>query len=166
MLNVLIIGLIIMMKLNLSLYLYYSVYNINNRYKEFIRDLNENMVYEQISAEKICKLNNTTINHICNNYRYDFMTNDNICYEVKTDKASLKTNNYFIEFLTFNKKPSGISTSEANYYIINDMTNYYLIEINILKSLYINRRVLTLKDKSSTGFIIPCDVVRNSSVII
>ena len=139
---------------------------MTSSYKQFIKDLNENMIYEQISADKICIRNNTTIQYVCSNYEYDFMTTDGISYEIKCDKASNKTGNFFIEFLGRNNAPSGISSTKADYYIITNSINYYMIQTNVLKSLCKNKRILTLKDKSASGFIIPCSVIIENSIII
>ena len=38
---------------------------MTSSYKQFIKDLNENMIYEQISADKIFIRNNTNIQCIC-----------------------------------------------------------------------------------------------------
>ena len=82
-------------------------------YNQFLTDLHNNMMYETIAADKICVKNHVTILNTCNNYKYDFKTCDSITFEVKTDKASLITNNYFIEFLGRDEKPSGISITES-----------------------------------------------------
>jgi hypothetical protein len=58
--------------------------------------------------------------------QYDIICYDNeetIKYEVKTDRMTYKTGNICIEFACSNK-PSGITTSESDYYI------YYVIENN------------------------------------
>ena len=135
-------------------------------YKKFLIDLNTNIKYEHIAANKICILNKTTIKHTCNDFNYDFMTTDNISYEVKNDRMSNKTGNYFIEFLGRNNMISGISKTKADYYIITNSIDYYLIKINLLKSLCKNQRVLSLKDKSATGFIIPCNIIIENSTKI
>ena len=44
---------------------------------------------------------------------YDFETTNDIKYEVKGDRLSIKTGNFYIEYSAFNK-PSGISISTAN----------------------------------------------------
>jgi len=124
------------------------------------------MIYEKIAASRICVLNNRTIKEVCTNNKYDFKTDDNIKYEVKCDKSSNKTGNFYIELLTYNNKPSGISTTKSDYYIITNTINYYMISTSILKLLCKNMRVLTLKDKSSTGFIVPCHIVISNSIII
>ena len=135
-------------------------------YNQFLKDLNNNMMYEHIAADKICVKNHVTVLETCNDYKYDFKTDDNTTFEVKTDKASLITNNYFIQFLGRNEKPSGISISEADYYIITNTIDYYMNKTSKLKKLCANQPVKTLKDKSSSGFILSCALVIKNSVQI
>lgn len=54
--------------------------------------------------------------------------------EVKTDEASNRTGNFFIEFKQYGT-PSGITTTNADYYIINDTVNYYLISTKEIQLL-------------------------------
>ena len=135
-------------------------------YNQFLNDLNNNMIYENIAADKICARNHVTICNTCNNYKYDFKTDDHITFEVKTDKASLKTNNFYIEFLGRNDKKSGISITESDYYIITDTNKYYMIKTSALKTLCKNMPVRTLKDKSASGFLIPCSLIITNSIQI
>ena len=133
------------------------------KYNQFFNDLNNNMIYEYIAADKICVKNHVIILDVCDNYKYDFKTDDNTAFEVKADKMSNITSNYFIEFLGRNEKPSGISTTEADYYIITNTINYYLIKTSKLRKLCKNKPIRVLKDKSSSGFILPCKVsIKNS----
>ena len=99
-----------------------------SKYNQFLNDLNSNMIYENISADKICARNHVTILNTCNNYKYDFETDDHITFEVKTDKASLITGNFYIEFLGRNEKQSGISITESDFYIITNTIDYYMIK--------------------------------------
>ena len=128
-------------------------------YNQFLTDLHNNMMYENIAADKICVKNHVTILNTCNDYRYDFKTDDNITYEIKSDKMSNITNNYFIEFLGRNEKPSGISITQEDYYINTNTIDYYLIKTTKLKKLCANQQVNTLRDKSSSGFILSCLLV-------
>ena len=48
--------------------------------------------------------------------------------EVKTDHKSVATGNLFIEYFGYGK-PSGIAITEADYYIINDTVDYYMISV-------------------------------------
>ena len=136
-----------------------------SKYNKFLQLLKANETYEIIAQDKICLLKNVKIIDVCNNSNYDFKTSANIAYEVKCDHASNKTNNFFIEFSGYNK-PSGISISKANYYILSNTTTYYLIDIDILKNICKNKRVVNLKDGSSSGFVIPCDEIIIHSIFI
>ena len=125
-------------------------------YEAFLKNVDKYHIYELIASEKICLLNNTKLIKFNNDYRYDFKTSDKIKYEVKTDELSLKTNNLFIEFESY-KKQSGISVSKAHYYIFCDTNDYYLIEINTLKTILINienKKIVSTKDKLTFGYLI------------
>ena len=102
-------------------------------YEFFLIKLKQYQPYEEIASKKICVLNGVSVLNTCNNYRYDFQTSDNIKYEVKCDEASLKTGNFFIEFIGYGK-PSGITTKEAKFYILTDTKIYYLINVEELKT--------------------------------
>ena len=125
-------------------------------YDAFLKNVFKYHIYEIISSEKICLLNDTKVVKFNNDYRYDFKTLDKIKYEVKTDVMSLKTNNSFIEFESY-KKASGISISKSNYYIFCDTIDYYLIEINNLKTILSNienKKIVSTKDKLTFGYLI------------
>ena len=54
--------------------------------------------------------------------------------EVKRDIGSQESGNFFIEY-ECNYKPSGISTSKANYWVIYDEGSYTWVKISVLKSI-------------------------------
>ena len=109
--------------------------------------------YEIKAGELIEQYKGVEILHYCNDNKYDFLTNDNIKYEVKAEPMSIKTNNYFIEYMGYGK-PSGISTTDADYYIITNTINYYLIDINELKELVIKYGIKrNTKDCSTFGLL-------------
>ena len=58
-----------------------------------------------------------------------------ISFEVKTDKRSKTTNNFYIEYNNGFGKPSGIEITTSDYHIINDETDYYLISTEKLKDI-------------------------------
>ena len=134
-------------------------------YHQFIENLKKFQPYEVEAAQRIEKLNNVKVINFNNDNKYDFVTSDNLKYEVKTEPASLKTNNFFIEFLGYNK-PSGISTTEADYYIISDTINYYLISVSSLKILLENARIITTKDKLTYGYLIKTQLIKDNSILI
>lgn len=136
-------------------------------YSNFKKQLIKYQPYEKIAAEKIALLNNVSLLSFCDNYKYDFETSDNLKYEVKTDEASNKTNNIFIEFYGYNK-PSGITTTEANFYIINDTFNYYLISVDNLRELIINNkcRKIETKQTQTYGYLLSKNILINNSILI
>ena len=65
---------------------------------------------------------------------YDFETTNDIKYEVKGDRLSIKTGNFYIEYSAFNK-PSGISISTANIWMLLYGESFYCISSDELKKL-------------------------------
>jgi hypothetical protein len=97
--------------------------------------------YEQRALSEILKFykNKYELKNVCKTFQYDFQLTNDIKYEVKTDMKGCFTNNLAIEYLQFNI-PSGIQTTEAEYYIIvlpyNDKNiKYILIQVLELKFL-------------------------------
>ena len=130
-------------------------------YKTFLENVDKYHIYEIIASEKICLLNNKKLIKFNDDYRYDFKTSDKIKYEVKTDELSLKTHNLFIEFESY-KKPSGITSSKAHFYIFCDTIDYYLIETQKLKIILCNienKKIVSTKDKQTYGYLIRKEVI-------
>jgi len=103
-----------------------------NNYSQFLSDVIKFKQYETEASNKIKKLYNTEVTRFNDDYKFDFITSDNIKYEVKTDVSSKKSINFYIEF-ECRGKASGIRISEADYYIVNDTFTYYLIKTEQLK---------------------------------
>jgi hypothetical protein len=84
---------------------------------KFKMNLNQGKKYEKIALEY---LKYDTVEHIEGNFKeYDFIiSKDNIKYkyEVKSDRQASITGNLAIEY-EYNKKPSGISSSLADFWI-------------------------------------------------
>ena len=136
-----------------------------NKYELFYKLLQENKIYEERAGEKICKLNNTTILRYNNDYKYDFITSDNIMYEIKADHKAIKTGNFFIEYIG-NSKPSGIAVSIANYYILTDTKYYFMLQTDVLKLLCRGKYSAKTPDNSSIGFLVSrYDIIKNSVII-
>jgi hypothetical protein len=122
-------------------------------YQFFLKKLDKYKKYEKIAQDRICSLYDTEILNECCNNLYDFETIENIKYEVKTDEYSIKSGNYFIEFQGYNK-PSGLTTTQAAFYILTNTINYYLIDIDILRALTKNKPIRTTKDGLTYGYLI------------
>jgi hypothetical protein len=84
---------------------------------------------------------------------------------VKADEMALKTGNFFIEVVGYGK-PSGITTTEANFYIISDTEIYYLIDVEILKKVIIDKPILTTQDGLTMGHIVKRNIIKENSILI
>ncbi len=84
---------------------------------------------------------------------------NNKTVEVKYDLQALRTNNVYVEYYSRNK-PSGISTSEAEYYCFAFGDTFHLIETKLLKSRC-RKYIGTNRDKqggdnnTSKGILLP-----------
>ena len=138
-----------------------------NKYDLFNRNVVLFKKYEVEAANRIKAKYNVDVKMWCNDNKFDFQTTDNIKYEVKTEPASLKTCNYFVEFHAYDV-PSGISITKANYYIITNTIDYYLIDVNKLKELCENEKtqIKTTKDKLTSGYLLKKHQIINNSVVI
>ena len=134
-------------------------------YRNYLKQKRASEIYETLAGERVCCRNNVKIIEICENADYDFKTDDNITYEVKADSMSLKTNNFFIEYLGYGK-PSGIDITKANYYILTDTEKYYLIETDKLKLLVENCSTRKTADGSTYGYLISRKIISENSVCI
>jgi hypothetical protein len=109
-------------------------------YDKFLFDYANNTKYEIEAGRRIEKhFNNNVVKYTDKNdykkCKYDFITNDNIKFEVKKHHQTNKYKNMCIEYEAY-KKPSGIMTTQANFYInIDQNENYYLIDVSTLLSL-------------------------------
>ena len=134
-------------------------------YQQFLKNLNKYKPYERIAQDRICSLFDTEILNICCNKYYDFETTQKIKYELKTDEKSLTTGNYYIEYQGYNK-PSGITTTKADYYILSNTKEYYLIDVDILKALTKNKPTRPTKDGSTLGYIVNKNLIIKHSIEI
>lgn len=111
---------------------------------KFKMNLNQGKKYEKIALEY---LEYDTVEHIEGNFKeYDFIiSKDNIKYkyEVKSDRQASITGNLAIEY-EYNKKPSGISSSLADFWIYfivyEDKEECYKIPSDELKEIIKNCR--------------------------
>ena len=109
-------------------------------------------------------MNDTTVKEWCDDYRYDFITDDNVKYEIKCDHMVLQTGNFFIEFT--NKKLSGISTTVSDYYVLCDTKYYFLIRTETLKALCEGRRIVQTQDRITSGYLVSrYDILKFSKVL-
>ena len=76
--------------------------------------------------------------------------------EVKTDFRSRETGNFFVEYCQYGK-PSGIAITDADYYVINDTSDYSLISVakinRIIKRYDEVGKLRRVEFKNSDGLI-------------
>lgn len=114
---------------------------------------------ELLAQEIIKKYYKVNIAESCSNYKYDFKDTNNTTYEIKADKKSHLTDNFYIEFsqkFSQNEEyiPSGISKSIADYYMIMNGDTFYQVKRNIILHLIITNdyQKITFKDNIYNTF--------------
>ena len=134
-----------------------------NKFKQLLA------IGQEAEEQAIKKINKPIIQRqTADNYKsvlYDFMTDDNIKYEVKLDLQSTKTGNIFIEYRDGRGINSGINNSEANNYIIISNNNYYLIEIETLRNINKGCKIAQGKDKTR-GYLLKLDELIKNSILL
>lgn len=127
-------------------------------YQNFLRRYAENKPYEDIAVEKAVKYFSESrqkpfqvskaqdgVNYKTVLYDAELTCGDEtVRVEVKTDHRSAETGNFYIEHHQY-EKASGILTTQADYYIINDTVDYFLISVDDLIEMieyYAERKVL------------------------
>ena len=155
--------------------MYLIINNSMNRWNEaqknyFTKQLKDSKKYEKQAAKKVCRRNNDSVDHYCDNYKYDFMTtNTKLRYEVKHGKASVVYGNFFIECGS-DGKPSGILTTEADFYIILSNDIFYPIPTDALKELIHDKKYIRTASTNITnktdGFIFNKNTIIKHSVIL
>lgn len=129
--------------------------------KYFFKELEAAKKIEEAALNKIKLKNNVFLIDTCDDNKYDFATSDGAKYEVKHDRQSNKTNNFFIEYIQ-NNKLSGINTTEAHYYIIVCDGIFKLIRVSEIKNLLKNcvfKKVHICLTVPTSGFLIPCKLL-------
>lgn len=93
------------------------MFTIKKNMSTFKQDLNFGQIYEK-KALKYFKYDTYKFSvGCCKEYDFEYTRNDRTKYvEVKTDKRAFKTGNICIEFES-NKKASGISTTNCDYWV-------------------------------------------------
>lgn len=126
--------------------------------------------YEAIAIQRTIKYYNGIyiLLNICNTYEYDFQLSNNKRYEVKAEPYSITSNNFYIEYFdNFNKRPSGIATTTADYYIITDtLDNYYMIKTTKLRTLCKQYPSRINRFNTATGYIVPTCIICSNAIVI
>jgi hypothetical protein len=123
---------------------------------KFRKDLTQGEMGELEIGKYLQQHNGLTILEYNKDYRYDIIAEKDgkqITFEIKTDRyeyfKGYKTFNMFIE-LTCSNKDSGITKTEADYFIYYypDFNEFYFISVNDLRNLI---QTLNLPIKTQSG---------------
>jgi hypothetical protein len=139
---------------------------------QFKKDLLLGKHYETLAQERIIKYyeNKFDVIEICNDFKYDFKLSNNLTFEVKFERLSLKTNNVFMEYIAFHK-PSGIDNTQANFYIIvlptNEIENQFvLISVDVIKQLIVDKEYTRKHtDKFKSGYIFSKYIILHKGIL-
>lgn len=141
---------------------------------DFNEDLKMGQLIEDLAIDMILVSYPVELLNKNNDYRYDFVMDDNTKYEVKFDRKSFSTKNIYIENMAFGKL-SGINRTQADYYIIvapkyNTGSynlynlNYYLIPVSKIKELIQDKKYTYINTSSiNNGYIFNIDVIKQNS---
>lgn len=127
-------------------------------YNDFKKRFRQFSQYEIKASEKVM-----------HHFKYDTVQfNDDYKYEIKTDTNLLSPYFYIAYFDLVNNRPSQITTTESNYYIINNKVNYYMICTIYLKGLCDTGNYMSVKnkDKTASGFLIPKTKIIENSITL
>lgn len=98
---------------------------------------------------RILKRKDSTANKIVGNYKWADFNCAGKTYELKHDEMSDKTGNFAIE-IRFKGKPSGLSTTTADYFVIADSEYFYQFDTFNLRE-FIKTNWSYLKDNLKSG---------------
>ena len=134
----------------------------NRTYIDFKNNVKSHHIYEKIASEKASLFFNTTHKSFNDTKDYDILLENNIKIEVKflSTFDSYET----INIECYRNIPSGISTTESDYYILTNGEVYYLIKTSELLKICEVSEIKKLK--YSFCFIIPKALFIDLSLII
>jgi hypothetical protein len=141
-------------------------------YSDFKKCLKIGQIFEKKAQLKLVEYykNKYFVVNENDNYEYDFMLSNGKYYEVKYCSLSNGSNTIFLETVAF-KKPSGINTTKANFYIfvINRQVGLLFVKIKVKNLLRIIKKSLFsryFKDNKKAGYVIQIDILKQYGKII
>jgi hypothetical protein len=144
------------------------------------RDLARGLGYEQHVAGLLVKRNSSLTFASNSNSTHDLKDSKGKTYECKFDEKQKNTGNYFIEYASSltgqsdDWQMSGIATTRADYYVLGDYEESYLLETLQLKTMVLGipppcriaDTVLSQPAPWSKGYLLPKARVTGESVQI
>jgi hypothetical protein len=135
----------------------------NRTYDEFIKNVESHHKYEILAQEKLSSFFKTSLKSYNNTKDYDILLENNLKFEVKFIGTFDEYDTVNIECFR-NNKPSGISTTQSDYYIVTNGDIYYLIKTDELLKISLISEIKKLK--YSFCYIIPKTLFIASSLVI
>ena len=130
---------------------------------------------EQIAQQIIKNAMNVDIIQTCKNSDYDFTDSNNITYEIKADRKSHITNNFFI---TYGQKtiantefqPACISKSKSDYHMLLYGDSFYKVKTDIIRFLAFSndyRKVTSVNGRNEDilGILLKVDDIKPYATI-
>ena len=137
--------------------------NENRTYDEFIKNVESHHKYEILSSKKAELYFKTSIKSFNKTKDYDILLQNGFKIEVKFIGTFEEYDTVNIECFR-NNKPSGISTTQSDYYIVTNGDIYYLIKTDELLKISLISEIKKLK--YSFCYIIPKKLFIASSLVI
>lgn len=141
-----------------------------SEYQQFMIDLKKHMCFEEEAARRVQVYFNLVeipfLNTDAKKYKYyDFTDECGRTFEVKTDRRSRDTGNYFVEVAN-RGKASGLAVSTSNYYVITDTREYMLIETDVLKMYIQTRKPRQITINGSLGYLVSTEDLKKHMIVI
>ena len=111
----------------------------------------------------------------CNNADFDFKDSNNITYEIKADRRSISTHNFFITYAqqtlaNSELQPAGISKSKADYHMLMYGESFYKIKTADIR-LFIFKNVcpklthMNSRNEESHGLLVKVSSLKPYAII-
>ena len=118
--------------------------NENRTYDEFIKNVESHHKYEILAQEKLSSFFKTSLKSFNDDKYYDILLEDGLKFGVKYLGTFDVYETVYIECFR-NNKPSGISTTKSDYYIVTNGYIYYLIKTDELLKISLISEIKKLK---------------------
>ena len=130
----------------------------------------------EIMAQNIIKRDyGVQITETCNNADFDFKDSNNITYEIKADRRSISTHNFFITYAqqtlaNSELQPAGISKSKADYHMLMYGESFYKIKTAdlrflIFKNAYPKLTHMNARNEEIYGLLVKVSCLKPYAII-
>lgn len=131
--------------------------------EQFLKNVEVGEQYESIAIKLLCNKYKLTLLRRNQDKYYDFELSNNLKYECKHHKNYFKYPYIFIEYARINKNggmyQTGLSITDADYYILTDGATYYLIKTDLLKNLCFKYNIIRKQYFNSINYCFSSSVL-------